>query len=101
MLKSELKTGMIVTNGYGDEFMVYRNVTTEQVSGDFFVMIRTHEAFCENMSNYTDDLKYVDDFDQKQDIVKIEILRHPECFAQPIAKTKNRKVLWERSEAVR
>lgn len=93
MTKSELKTGMIVTDTLGEELMVLKGVQTNNYCGDCLVQIDGSEEWDE-LDNYTEDLTSISPYAQELNIVRVSVASHPaNIFASP---NKSMKVLWER-----
>lgn len=92
MTKSELKTGMIVTNARGEHMMVFKGVLSSNFNGDCFVELGNTEEW-DDMDNYNEDLTH-DSSDLS--IVKVYIANHPAVFfTEPL---KYLKIYWERKD---
>lgn len=109
-LKSDLRTGMIVTTRDGNEYVVMLGVNTawQNEPADIIVHMAPegmthpgHPGFMWNeLSNYDSFLRHKDDeglWAQDFDIVKVEQASHPyDCISLSWEK-KKRVLLWERA----
>ena len=98
MTKSELKTGMIVTQSNGKKLTVYRNCACSyggKLHDD--VIVDASDMTWHPFDYYTEDL-INDQGYHEFDIVKVELAHHPYDFNKYPLDAKVDKVLWERSE---
>ena len=99
MLKSELKTGMIVTNNKNEEYMVFTNCgcgysdSEDVLVGD----VRGGRSW-NKLSYYNDDLTYHSNCGCENDIVKVEEASHPYGFMDLSYKVDERKLLWKKPD---
>ncbi len=98
MTKSELKTGMIVTQRCGKKLTVYRDCVCSyeaHIHKDVFVdaSSKTWHPF----DYYTEDL--INDKGYHEfDIIKVELAHHPYDFNKYPLDANVDKILWERSD---
>lgn len=98
MTKSELKTGMIVTQRGGKKLTVYRNCVCSfgsSIHND--VLVDAGVDCWHSLDYYTEDLRSNKGYPEF-DIVKVELAHHPYDFNKYPHEAKVTKVLWERSE---
>lgn len=98
MTKSELKTGMIVTQRGGKKLTVYRNcVCSFSGSIHYDVLVDASVKCWHSLEHYTEDLKNSSGYSEF-DIVKVELAYHPYDYNKYPHEAKTSKILWERSE---
>lgn len=99
MTKSDLKTGYIVTERDGNEWIVILNPKTRYTEYDLSaqrcILLQDVENWTD-LSNYSEDLKHF--YSSSSDIVKVEEAPHPYAFMDLNYNKGNRKLLWERNE---
>ena len=94
MVKSNLKTGMIVTTRDKREYVVFRDaLSTYEGSGDVIVNGQTKNW--DRLDDYNDNLK-IKSGAGYSDIVKVEQANHPYSFMDIDYDKSSRKLLWER-----
>lgn len=97
MTKSELKTGMIVTQRNGDKKTVYLSCCSDWDAEPRDVILRGgYYRSWDGLEHYREDLthKSFKDFD----IVKVELVEHPYDLAKPTDEANVVKTLWTRPE---
>lgn len=100
MTKSDLKTGMIVENAYGEKLMVFRDIQTEHLCGDCFVQIDEDDRYnrfagWDEFDNYNEDLSNKDTLCQGLNIVKVFMPQRPSAFFRAVDLIPM-KLIWER-----
>ena len=99
MTKSDLKTGYIVTERDGDEWIVILNpetcYTENYLPAQRCILLQDIENW-NDLSNYNEDLTHF--YFSSRDIVKIEKAPHPYAFIDLNYKKNERKLLWKRKE---
>ncbi len=99
MTKSELKTGYILTERCGDEWIVILNpetcYTENDLSAQRCILLQVVGSW-NDLSKYNEDLTHF--YSPSHDIVKVEEASHPYTFMDLNYDKGNRKLLWERNE---
>jgi len=99
MKKSDLKTGMIVTLRNGDEHMVFMDSASiycdnYRFSNDVIVNLNRMGSW-EELPQYDDDLKIIDEGRSDFDIVKVEKVDHPYAFIYGVHRSDRREILFK------
>lgn len=98
MTKSQLRTGMIVTNTLGEELMVFIGVQTCGFCGDCLVQIDGTDEWDE-LDNYNEDLTNRSPSARELDIIRVSVPYQPAYFfTDP---NRELEVIWERKQEIR
>ena len=97
MTKSELKTGMIVTQRNGYKFMVFENASIFGTTDDNKIIVEINGNVWSNLrDSYHEDM--TSNYDSKFDIMKVEKC---ECITDLLNPKRKTVLLWQRSEKKR
>ena len=110
MKKTDLKTGMIVENRSGDEYVVFINTCgtahtnkeIERYPNQSF-LVNSKQCNWISLDDYDEDMLMLPlcEFSDRFDIVKVYIPGHPYSFQDIENKYEKRILLWERNESVK
>ena len=93
MKLSDFKTGMIVTLRNGDEYVVFKDISTLFTDEDAVIC---NGKSWERLGRYTNDMKHgFAGFGKTHDIVKVEVPYHPYSFFNLEHERGKRKIVWE------
>lgn len=93
MVKSELMTGMIITNRKGEKYMVFKNIAVAPSSSSGDVLVDLNKRSWDDLESYNEDMTCV--HDSKFDIMKVEKCKYTADLLHP---NRDTITVWERKK---